>query len=447
MERRRLILYALPALALAMPTIPVYVYLPTFYAESLGVGLAATGFSLLVARILDVVSDPLVGLASDRLRTRWGRRKPWIAAGCVLAAVALVALLQPPGTVTATYLALWAMLLYLGWTMVSIPYTAWGAELSDEYHQRGRITGAREGMMLLGVVIAGGVPAAVAAFGGNQQDGLAAVAWLTVAAGAPTVLLLLWRVPEAAIAHPAAPLPRNRWRAMVEVARNRPFVRLLSAWFVDGLANGLPAVLLPLYLQHVLGASEVEGGILIVAYFVAAIAAIPLWLHLSRRIGKHRAWCCAMGLACAAFVWVPLLQSGAVELFFVICVITGMALGADLALPPAMQADVVDLDRLRTGRQRAGLFFALWNMATKLALAGAVAVAFPALDWFGFRLGGENLPGALLALALIYAGVPTVLKLIAIGMVWGHPITARKQAAIQRRLKARSGRQYLANRQ
>lgn len=444
---RQLTWYALPALALAMPTIPVYVYLPTFYAESLGLGLTVTGFSLMAARVLDVISDPLVGLASDRLRSSWGRRRPWIAAGCVLAAVALVALLQPPQTVTATYLTAWAVVLYLGWTMVAIPYAAWGAELSDDYHQRGRITGAREAMMILGIVIASGLPAAVSALGGDQRDGLATVAWITIAAGAPTIFLLLSRVPEPALPRPVKVPTRDRWRAMAEVVRNRPFLRLLSAWFVNGLANGLPAVLLPLYLEHALGASEIERGILILAYFLAGIAAIPVWLGLSRRIGKHRAWCGAMMLACAAFVWVPSLQPGSIELFFLICIVTGMGLGADLALPPAMQADVVDLDNLRTGQPRAGLLFALWNMATKLALAGAVAIAFPALELSGFRVGEQNPPMAILALALIYAGIPTVLKLGAVAIVWRHPITARKQAVIQSRLQGRMRRTKLENQQ
>jgi Na+/melibiose symporter-like transporter len=178
----------------------------------------------------------------------------------------------------------------------------------------------------------------------------------------------------------------------------------------------------------------VERGVLILAYFLTAIAGIPLWLRLSRRHGKHRVWCWAMLLACAAFVWVPFLESGAIAAFFVICIVTGFALGADLALPPAMQADVVDYDTLRTGQERAGLFFALWSMSTKLAGAGAVGVAFPLLAAFGFVPGQGNEASALLALAVIYALVPTVLKTSAICLMWSHPITVRRQQIIRRRL-------------
>jgi len=440
MKRSSLLLYALPALALAMPTLPVYVYLPAFYAETMGLGLAATGAALLVARILDVVTDPLIGIASDRLRLPGGRRKPWIAAGAVLAAVALVQIFQPPETASFAHLAVWAVVLYLGWTLVAVPYTAWGAELSGDYHGRARITGAREAAMVVGIVLAGSVPALAVAQGASERDSLALVAWIAIAVGAPTIVLLLWRVPEPKQA-PASPhVSAQGFRAWAHLFRNKPFVRLLTAWFINGLANGIPAVLFPLYLDHGLQASPVERNVLILVYFLAGVGAIPLWLRISRRIGKHRTWCAAMILACAAFIWVPLLGPGDIGPFLVICVVTGMALGADLSLPPAMQADVVDLDTLRTGQQRAGLFFAIWSMATKLALACAVGLAFPALELAGFRAGEVNPASALLALAVIYAAVPTVFKSVAIAVVWRHPITARRQAIIRKRLDGRSVR-------
>jgi Na+/melibiose symporter-like transporter len=432
-----LIWYALPAFAFAIPTIPVYVYLPTLYAQELGLGLTATGLVLLLARGLDVLTDPPIGILSDRLSSRWGRRKPWIVVGAVLAAVGLVQLLQPPAGAGAGHLFAWMIALTLGWTMIAVPYTAWAAELSRDYHERARITGAREAVMILGVLVAGALPASAAGAGWSERDGLAASAWLAIVVGLPAVVMVAIRVPDRPAPASDGRSGMTGGRMHLTVLRNKPFLRLLTGWFVNGLANGLPAVLFPLYLQHALGANAVERGVLIMTYFLAGILAIPLWVWLSRQVGKHRVWCCAMMLACAAFVWVPVLEPGAIAPFFVICVITGMAFGADLALPPAMQADVVDLDSLRTGESRAGLYFALWSMSTKLALAAAVGLAFPLLALFGFRTEGGNTPEALLALALLYALVPTVLKLSAIAVIWRHPITARRQEVIRRRLAAR----------
>lgn len=446
LPRGIIIAYALPALALAMPTLPVYVYLPTLYAQDLGLGLAVTGAALMAARVLDVVTDPLIGMASDRVRWRWGRRKPWILVGSLVAALSILQLFQPPSSVGGWHLTFWAILLYLGWTLVAVPYTAWGAELSPDYHERSRITGAREALTIIGVILAGGLPAAWAISGAEERDGLAAVAWLAIICGAPAIAWLLWRVPETPVpkAQREPALPLRSWLA--EITRNRPFVRLLSAWFVNGLANGLPAVLFPLYLEHALEADPVARGVLILTYFVSGVAAIPLWLHLSRRWGKHRVWCGAMALACAAFIWVPLLPPGALALFFCVCVLTGMALGADLALPPAMQADVIDLDRLHTGKRRAGLFFAMWSMATKLALACAVGFAFPLLEVLGFRPGETNDASVIAALAIIYAGIPTVLKIIAIAIAWHHPITLRRQRAVHRMLDRVSTASHQAGR-
>lgn len=438
----RLAAYAAPAFALAMPTIPAFVYLPALYAESLG--LTAAGLVLLGARIVDVISDPLIGVLSDRHKTRWGHRKPWIFAGAILAGWALVRLFQPPGDATALYLMIWAVVLYLGWTIIAVPYTAWGAELSSDYNERSRITGAREGLTLVGILAAGAVPAVAAGMGWTEPEGLAAVSWLAIIVGAPTIFLLLWWVPEQAISPMATRRAPLNWattkRAIAVLGGNKPFVRLLSAWFINGMANGIPAALFLLYLEYGLQADTSQRSILILAYFLSGVLSIPVWLAVSKRIGKHRTWCWAMILTCAAFVWVPFLAPGDIAIFALICIVTGMGLGADLSLPPALQADVIDFDRLRSGQSRAGLFFALWSMSTKLALALAVGLTFPLLEYLGFSTDGDNTLSALRSLAVIYAGIPVVCKLIAIVAIWTFPITQQRQELIQRRLKRRDER-------
>lgn len=436
----KLVVYGLPAIALAIPTIPVYVQLPSYYATAVGLSLSAVGAAMLGARLLDVVTDPLIGLLSDGRPTRFGRRKPWIALGALLGGYAMMQLFLPPAGASAFYLLLWASLLYLGWTLVAIPYAAWGAELSVDYHERACITAMREGAGLFGVLTAGALLAAMPHFGWSLGEAQASVGLAAILIGAPTLALLLWLVPEPGATGPAA--ARQDAAALVTgLQRNRPLLRLTLAWFMNGLANGLPAALFPLYVRQGLQVGEMLQGALIFAYFAAGIAAIPFWLWLSRRIGKHRTWCAAMLLCCAAFVAVPFIPAGQWPIFLAVCLLTGAALGADLALPPAMQADLVDYDAWKFGRPRAGLLFALWSMVSKLALAGAVGFAFPALDWLGFDANNSaNPPQALLGLVVIYAVLPIVLKLVSIAIIWGHPLTARRQAAIRRRLGRRASR-------
>jgi hypothetical protein len=230
--------------------------------------------------------------------------------------------------------------------LIAVPYAAWGAELSPDYHDRARITGAREAAMVLGVVAAGGLPSLLAYLGQSETSGLAAIAWLAIAVGAPAIVLLVWRVRDGGWrnepARTRAPFRLNR-QSLAPLLANRPFVRLLAGWFVNGLANGLPSALFPLYLRHGLGAGTAASGVLIMANFLLGVAAIPAWLALSRRFGKHRVWCWAMIMACLAFVWVPFLQPGQIAAFFVICVITGTAIRGPHRLEPRRRdLDAVD---------------------------------------------------------------------------------------------------------
>ena len=156
----------------------------------------------------------------------------------------------------------------------------------------------------------------------------------------------------------------------------------------------------------------------------------PFWIWLSRRTAKHRAWRVAMLWNCAFFAVAPFLGPGDGDLYLVVCIATGLALGADLALPPAMQADVVDVDRAASGAERAGLYFALWGMATKLALALAVGIAFPLLDLAGFNAesGGDE---GIWALAWLYGGLPILFKLAAIRIMRGYDLDAASLARVQ----------------
>jgi Na+/melibiose symporter-like transporter len=418
MARLQLLSYAAPALPLAALTLPLYVILPSFYAGVIGLPLAQVGTILLAVRLADALSDPIAGILCDRITLPGGRRRGWFLAGSLPAAFAAWMILSPPADAGPLYLLGWGLALSLGYTATIIPYSAWGAELADGYHERSRIAGAREGMVLLGTLVAVSVPAFADATGaGDQRDAL-----IVLGAGIGLSLPLLALVAVLRLPEPSAgtgEMPGLR-EGFGPMARNRPFQRLLAAFVVNGFANGLPATLFLFFVARVLERPDLQGPFLFL-YFLCGVLGVPLWLAVARRIGKHRAWSIAMLGACAIFILVPLIGPGDTIAFSAVCILTGLALGADLALPAAIQADVIDVDRLETGTRRSGLYFALWGLATKLALALAVGIAFPLLDVAGFEADGTGSEGLSMLVAL-YAILPVVLKLGAISLMWRFPL-------------------------
>lgn len=429
---RRLVTYALPALPLAVLVLPTYVFLPSVYAQA-GVPLAVVGLVLLLARLWDGITDPLIGALSDRVDTRFGRRKPWIAAGLPLTMVALWFLLAPGPGVGAIHLLGWSFALFLGWTMMIVPLTAWGAELSDDYHQRTRVAGFREAATVIGTVLALTLPFAAGVGAAGQEGSALRLLALAVLILLPLfTIITLWVVPES----PQPPARRVNFRRGAKIIlANRAFRKLILAYLINGVANGLPAQLFLFFVQHAL----MEGGragLLLLCYFASGLLAVPLWLGLSAKFGKHVVWRWAMIWNIAWFLPVPLLGPGDFWPFLLICVMTGLSLGADLILPSAMQADVVDMDTARTGRARTGLYFAFWGLATKLATALA-ALGLTIAGLYGFDPVTGGTPAGLTMLVALYTGVPVLFKAAAVALLWHWPLTREMQADLRQRIARR----------
>jgi len=429
----KIIAYALPAIPLAALTLPLYVLVPTFYTETLGLSLASVGFALLLVRIFDAVNDPLIGWAADRFRPRFGRRRTLFAISLPLTAISAFMLFWPPVDVTTAWLVGWGLMLSLGYTAALIPFSAWGAELATDYHGRSRITGWREGLTLVGTLIAIALPFAI---GFDQPTGVHGLAALGL-----VILVALPLFGTVAIVVTPEPAEHSRTRVslksgLAHLARNRPFLRLIAAFFLNGLANGIPATLFLYFVSARLGLPDARGPLLFF-YFLCAIAGVPLATWAARRVGKHRAWCYGMLAACVAFAPAPLLPEGSLIAFAAICAITGLLLGFDLALPPAIQADVIDVDTAASGEQRSGTYFAAWSLATKLSLAGGVGIVFPVLAVFGFDPASSSESGVgLTALAIAYAWVPITAKLVSIAIMWNFPLDETAQKSLRSQIEA-----------
>jgi GPH family glycoside/pentoside/hexuronide:cation symporter len=433
--RWRLLAYALPAAPLAALGLPLYAVVPTYYTETLGLPLAGVGFALLLVRIFDAVSDPLVGLAADRYRPGFGRRRFLFSLSLPIAALAALMLYWPPLGVTLLWLGTWGVVLSLGYTMALVPYSAWGAELVDDYRGRTSLTSLREGISLIGVLVAIVVPFAIGMERGAAVSGLA-VLGIVVAISLPLLGAFAVAVVPEPREHTVANIPTRE--SLRFLGANKPFIRLLVAYFINGFANGIPATLFLYFVSDRLGLPQSRGPLLFL-YFLFGIAGVPLAAITAKRFGKHRAWCLAMIVACAAFAFAPLLSNGSLYGFGAICVLTGLMLGFDLSIPPAIQADVIDVDTASSGAQRGGLYFAAWGLATKLSLAAGVGLVFPLLSAFGFdaAVGSGNQPKALWALAVAYAWIPIALKLVAVALMWNFPLDETAHRALRAEIDRR----------
>ncbi|MEQ8483003.1 MAG: MFS transporter [Pseudomonadales bacterium] len=481
--------YGAPALPLAMVALPMAVYLPAVYADSqgFGLGLAFVGLVMVLSRVFDGVTDPIIGFVSDRMRTRWGRRKPFVLLGTPIYIFGIYMLFIPPiefGEVTflgmtfnSGYPWMLGMLVitYIGSTIKDVPYSAWGAELSKNYHERTLVTSWREFFSVTGSLIGAFTPAIIFFFGYDKP--LDAVYFLSLAIAFVMPVLIancLISTPEfAAVETRKTRLPlRESFRY---VWQNEPYRKLVIIFLFSTIGSAMTNTLSFFFVKHVLLAGDLYGFYL-APYFVSQIVAIPLWFKLSRRIGKHRAtmwaigwyalWSCFIPLiAIAPMVWFEPFEiarllsflpddayAGAVAyfegiptgkfLFFIIIMcLKGSAIGALSALPYAMAADVVDVDSAQTGKSQGGAYFSIWSMTRKLAYALGLFIGTNLVVLFGFDslanpFDTTNTTFALLMLAITYSVIPAVFKFVAMPLLWNYSLTEERVREIQASIAA-----------
>lgn len=431
LKSHQLIYYGLPGLPLAMLGLPLFVYLPTYYSEGLGLSLTAVGLALLIARSLDVLTDPLIGILNDHLPTGNWRRKSFIVAGAPLLLIGLNFLLKPADDVGAVYLFCWSFITYLGWTLINIPWLAWGAEISPDYHEKSALASSREVFAVIGTITVISLPVLLS-IESDLGITLGLLAKVVTFLLPLTLVPLLWKLSDRTANQPLKEQPISKkvnWKQLGLIKGNSAVKRLLPAYFINSFANALPATLFILFVTHVLKMPE-QSGLLLVCYFLAAIAGLPLWLYIARKTDKHRSWSVALIIAICSFIWVPLLGEGDFYAFLAICLISGFALGADVVLPASIQADIAQdmnnekVQNLSQGddycQDATGLLFGLWGLLTKLALALAVGVAFPLLDSVGLNFDAPS-KLAITTLAILYALLPVILKFWVVIQMWHFP--------------------------
>ena len=445
--------YGLPCFPGSAMAIPIGVYMTKFYSDTVGVALGFIALAQVLARSVDAVSDPLMGWISDRTRTRWGRRRPWMLLGAPFAAISMVVLFGPPSDIDPLGGAVWFtlsfMAYYLFLTIYSIPHNALGLELTPDYHERSNLFAWRNALNLAGIAFAASTPAFLVAWaktrGAEQADAERAVfLWFSVGMSALLIASYGWlcyRVPENPSfaqreANPLIPGVRR-------VFRVRPFRILLVCFLATSVTGQLYGFLLPFYLQYAIGVEnwvEWVGVTVLTSYGLGALT-LPLWLRLARRFGKKPVYISTFALTLVfdlGLLVLPSFAMGEVAARWMIgfFLIKGATFAGGSFLAPSMQAEVIDYDELLTGRRREAQYSALWEIVTKFASIPSLAIPLVVLAALGFEPNVEQAEEVRWAIRIIMGGASAVIVFAGMCFAFRFPIDERIHGATQSAIAA-----------
>lgn len=398
----RLWSYALFAALLACAGLPIYIHAPKFYVDEYGVSLTALGTVLFGLRLLDVVQDPLLGRLSERLRDRRGQA---VGIACAVIALAMLGLFAvPPLTGPVLWFALMLTLVFSAFSFLTICFYAQGVAKAERLAGRGhlRLARWRETGALLGVCVASVTPVVLGLFMGAPFAGFAA-GFAVLAVAAAVAMRGEWL---------SVDVPAGT--GFGTVLRDPLARRLLLIALLNAAPVAVSSTLFLFYVESALGASGFEGPLLLL-FFLSAAGAAPVWGTLAEKYGTKHVLLSAMVLAIFAFGGALFLGEGDQWWFAVVCIASGAAMGADLTLLPALFAT-----RMAQISPSAAEGFGLWSFVSKFTLALAAAILLPVLESAGYASGEQAQPpeAAVDLLRLLYAGVPCVLKLAAIFLLW-----------------------------
>lgn len=435
-----LVAYSLPGLPIAAMGLPLAVHLPPFYAEEVGMGWAIAGAVFLLPRFLDIFLDPVMGVLSDKFRTPWGRRKPWMAMSVPILIAAAVLVFMPSIGTTWPVAVASLILLFIGWTMLTITHLAWGGELTGDYHERSRVTASREAAYIIGMIAVLLLPVLVQHYGaelgvGNDRFAqVSAMGWFVIVTLPIGVAVALLVTPERDV----PPLPHIPWRvALAAVWGNRPLRYVLFSDLVAGISTGTVATLFFPMVSAGLGLGP-QGNFLLLIYFAMGVLFIPPMVWLSRVLGKHQmlvAHCVANAVLIPCIFLLP---KGEFWPALALWTLFGMNMSVGPFLFRAIMADVADHDDVETGQARAGVYFALLALTNKAGYALAIGIAAWTLAYLGFDGRVVNPPEVISGMMALYIVPPTLINIVIAVVMWRFPLGEERQRELRRILEERS---------
>ena len=433
LTKKSIAAFASPGIPLSALGLPLLVYLPPFYAEEMGLGLSLVGTIFMITRLWDVFTDPVLGVISDRVTTPLGRRRHWIILSVPILMICVYKVFMPEAQITGNYLLFWMLLLYVGWTLLTISHMSWGAELSSEYYERARIQGWREFALVFGMLAVLILPTILEQTGSaDSATKVAAMGWFTIVLLPITVAIAVTNVKERPV---AAYCQLNLFKSTSVLLKKKLLIRVLLADLMIGLVPGIAGSIYIFFVTNVMELGQ-WSSLMLLLYFVGSFCGIPVWIRLSYKLEKHKTFCVAKIYSCVIACFL-LVQPGNLWLYTLVNILWGIESGSGPFLLRSIMADVTDHDNLESGTQRTGLYYSLLTMTNKIGSALGVGMIYPILDWIGFVPGGENTAGTVEALKYIFVCVPIPISLLAAFFIWNFPLDSTRQKELRRRLAER----------
>jgi GPH family glycoside/pentoside/hexuronide:cation symporter len=426
--------YGMPNLAGAAMVIPIAIHMNIFYSDVVLLPLGYIALAVAMARAFDAITDPLMGWISDRTRTRWGRRRPWMFIGAPLCAVAFVLLFSPPEHLAGSPAAVWfttAFLLYfLFHTVYSIPHYGLGPELTLDYRERSSLFAWMEGFTLLGMLCAAALPGLVLIPRYGERP---AYTFFAVLFGGLLIVLYWWQCyrirerPEFYQREPNPLVPGIR-----RVLRSRPFRILLATYLAASVVMAIPGMMIPYFTTYVLQPEEPQRwiGILLLTYFATAFLALPAWLWAVRRWGKKPIFIVAGLMGVVASLSLFFQGQGDLAPTFWILVWAGASFGVRTFLGPSIQADVIDYDELYTGKRREAQYGSLWAIMVKFTIIPSAAIPLAILSSLGYQPNVEQSDSVEFAIRAIFGLGPATFGALSLLIFCWFPIDERIHRAI-----------------
>lgn len=380
-----------------------------YMTDYLGVAAATAAFLFAISKFYDAFTDPVMGVISDRTRSRWGRRRPYLLAGSILCAVTFVLLFSVPvfDSPNAVILYMGALLILFAtaYTLFNVAHLAMPVEMTANHHERSQMFSYRAGAIGLGTILGGFIGPIIIEANGGGREGHTVMSWFLGALIFVTMLACFWLTWNAPFRTPQTTQKYSFREKIRSAAANRPFIFLLSAKMFVLMTSAMNTGTVAFFTSRVLQLPDRWLGFYFLSYGLALLLSQPLWLRIIRIIGKRKVYLItALTYAPVSASWMLADSSEHAILFFVRVVLIGAMTGAILLASQSMLPDVIEYDCRRTGLTREGLFAGVYTTVEKFASAVGVAITGAVLGAMGYvaSTGGQTVVQPQSAITGIY---------------------------------------------